>query len=429
MKTVAGDAGARASGRRSVGVHRADSAPAIACNICRSERLTLLIDFGDHPVSKHYLDTSEATPPVWPVRLYFCEDCGLTQLQNSCPPEVLYDNYVTLSSWKPQPHARVQIEKIVQSRELTPDSKIIEIGCNDGGFLQDLASAGYSRAVGVEPSRDAYEGARRKGLEVIPEFLTPSLARSIVAERGQFDLLISRQNLEHMADLAGVLECLDVLVRPGGIVLVELPNFACNLRWPDYSLWEEHVNYFTSDTLKHYLSRAGIEVYDEEVIRYSGEGLVVFGRRSGIARTSLDYLPGLRKANAEYAAAWPGFKARMQAYLAAERERGKRIAVYGAGSRAFCLLNFAGLNPYVDVIVDDQAEKQNHFMPGGRLPIAASKALYDRQIDLCLLGVNAENEQKVIAKHEAWTKKGEFWSVFPPSERLLPVWDEPAGLI
>ena len=60
----------------------------------------------------------------------------------------------------------------------------------------------------------------------------------------------------------------------------------------------------------------------------------------------------------------------------------------------------------------------------------ASEALYAREIDLCLLCVNAENEEKVISKHESWSEKGgQFWSVFPPSGRLLPVWGEPSELI
>ncbi|MEK9701350.1 MAG: hypothetical protein VW829_04980, partial [Deltaproteobacteria bacterium] len=67
------------------------------CNLCGSDQLNKLIDFGRHPVAKHYLDDPNQHRDVYPVKLFVCEECGLTQLQDACPPEVVYDNYVTLS--------------------------------------------------------------------------------------------------------------------------------------------------------------------------------------------------------------------------------------------------------------------------------------------------------------------------------------------
>jgi SAM-dependent methyltransferase len=394
-----------------------------ACHLCGGSDLLTLIEFGSYPVSKHYLTDRNAEPPTWPVNLYFCESCGLTQLQDSCPPEVLYENYVTLSSWKPQPHAAAEIEKIRALDGLTPDAKIIEIGCNDGGFLELLAAAGYRNLLGIEPSKDAYDGAVAKGLNVVREFLTPALAQRLVERHGTFDLFVSRQNLEHMADVAGVIECLRTLLRPGGYALIELPNFGCNLTWRDYSLWEEHVNQFTEETLRYFLALAGIEPVHEEKILFSGEGLVVIGRRTSAVTPSLAHVPELRRRNLQYAHDWPAFREELGEYLAGLRRAGRRIAVYGAGSRAFCLLNFAGLAAHIDVIVDDQPEKQNKFMPGGRIPIVTSDALYSRGIDVCLLTVNTENEEKVMAKHDRWARQGgQFWSVFPPSARLPPIW-------
>lgn len=362
-------------------------------------------------------------PPTWPVRLHFCESCGLTQLVDSCPPEVLYANYVTLSSWKPQPHAVHEIEMLSRLGALGPNTRVVEIGSNDGGFMVQLTEAGCTDIVGVEPSQDAYDLALAKGLTVVKEFLSPALARSMVADGGQFDLFVSRQNLEHIADLRVVAESMEVLLKPGGWVLIELPNFGCNLDWTDYSLWEEHVNYFTTDTLRDYLSLAGIEIVHQEIILFSGEGIVVIGRKTGNAPRSREYLPALRERNVAYAARWPAFRDAIARELGAIRASGKRIAVYGAGSRAFCLINFAGLASFMDIIVDDQTEKQGRFMPQGRLPIMSSDALYENDIGVCLLTVNAENEGKVIAKNARWVEAGgQFWSVFPPSDNLLPIW-------
>jgi hypothetical protein len=126
----------------------------------------------------------------------------------------------------------------------------------------------------------------------------------------------------------------------------------------------------------------------------------------------------------DYAAQFPAFRQAIADFLGGHKEQGRKIAVYGAGARVFCLMNFAGMSPYIDFIVDDQREKQNTFMPGGRIPVRPSEALYTEPADICLLAVNTENEDKVIARHQKWIEGGgTFWSVLPPSDRLLPVWD------
>ena len=393
------------------------------CNLCGCNELVPLIDFGIHPVSKHYLKNASDVRDNWPVKLYFCASCGLSQLVDSCPPEVIYDDYVTLSSWKPQPQVTHEIETVQRMGDLTPNANIVEIGCNDAMFLEALSGAGYRNLLGVEPSKDAHEIATGKGFEIIPEFLSPTLSESIVEQHGKFDLFVSRQNIEHIRDLKGVINSINILLKVGGLVLIELPNYACNLRCRDYSLWEEHVNYFTIETLTYFLSLCNIEVIHKEIFLFSGEGIFVVGRKTDNVIVSLDYLPSLRKLNLQFADYWTVFRSNINTFLHAERLAGKKIAIYGAGSRATCLINFTGIGAYIDMVLDDQPEKQNRFLPGSKLPIVSGEKLYMERLDICLLAVNTEHENKVIEKHKTWVGNGgKFWSVFPPSDRLLPIW-------
>lgn len=395
------------------------------CNMCRASGLTPLIDFGEHPISKHYLSAPDEVRPTWPVRLFFCESCGMTQLVGSVPPELIYDNYVTLSSWKPQRQIPGQVESIKNLESLGRDARVLEIGCNDGIFLKELVAAGFTNLLGVEPAKDAADAASASGLNVVREFLTPDLSRELVAAGGQFDLVISRENFEHIADLHGVIESIRILLKPGGYVLVEVPNYGLNMQALDYSLWEEHVNYFTEETLRHFISLAGVEPVKEERIVFSGEGLVVYGRRTDCSPTDRSYVRGLKERNARYADSWPLFTSALRQYLQSAKDSGRKVALYGAASRAFCLVNYAGVAKHIDYILDDHPAKQDKFMPGGGIPIVSSAALYDPGVDICLLTVSAENEDTVLGKHPSWVANGgEFWSLFPPSERLLPLFKE-----
>src|SRR3989304_6983325 len=182
------------------------------CHLCGGSDLMALIDFGNHPVSKHYLVERFAEQPTWPGRLFFCESCGLTQLIDSCPPDVIYDNYVTLSSWKSQPHVQHEIDTIRNLDGMGPTAKIIEIGSNDGMFLYQMSLSGYKNTLGVEPATDAYDLSVAKGVNTLQAFLSPELSRTIVEQYGKFDLFVSRQHLEQISDHQWEVQSKGVLV-------------------------------------------------------------------------------------------------------------------------------------------------------------------------------------------------------------------------
>jgi 2-polyprenyl-3-methyl-5-hydroxy-6-metoxy-1,4-benzoquinol methylase len=354
--------------------------------------------------------------------MHQCEGCALIQLIEPVPPELLYSDYVTLSSWKHQPHLPRLIELLAE-RELAPTASILEVGSNDGGFLTALKDAGYGSALGVEPAQDAREAADRIGVSTIGEYFEVALANHLVAQHGAFDLLVARQVLEHIEPLDEFSAAMAASLKLGSLVLVEVPNFDFALEARDYSaIWEEHVNCFTIDTLARCLASAGVRVLHSETALFSGEILIVLGEYVGVGQvpTDDDHMPASLHAGAAYAADWPATRARLTEYLAEQAADCGAVAVYGGGCRACSLINYAGIAPHIRLVVDDQPEKQGRFMPGSRLPIEPSEALLEEEVSLCLLAVNAENEEKVIEKHKRFIEAGgRFASLHPPSERLL----------
>jgi hypothetical protein len=102
------------------------------------------------------------------------------------------------------------------------------------------------------------------------------------------------------------------------------------------------------------------------------------------------------------------------------REAGKRIAVFGAGHLAAKFVNFFRLGPMIECVIDDNERKQALLMPGSRLPIRGSSTLATRPIDVCLLSLNPESEQKVLAKNRSFLDQGgEFLSIFASSARAV----------
>jgi len=393
-----------------------------SCHLCEEEKLLHLLDFGEHPIAHRFVTDLSAGEYVHPVRLSFCDNCGLVQLDEPIPPELLYTTYSWLSAWKPQQHIPRLISLIGNMPGMSEDAKILEVGCNDGTFLKDLGKNGYQNAIGIEPARDAFEAAQRGGLKAINDYFCLGAAQKLVEAYGKFDFLITRQVLEHVIALKEFREGMRSALKIGSHVLIEVPNFEFSLRAMDYSaIWEEHVNHFTLHTLSRFLADGGFKVVYTETVPFCGEALIVIAQYLGtpISISSLEVDRAREKAFA-YRDYWPRYREDLINYLRSYRATGRKVAVYGAGCRACCLINYAGLGPYIDVVLDDQTEKQGKYMPGSHLRIYSGDALDDNSVGLCLLAVNAENEDKVIAKHQTYLAKGgRFASVLPPSDRLL----------
>jgi len=83
-------------------------------------------------------------------------------------------------------------------------------------------------------------------------------------------------------------------------------------------------------------------------------------------------------------------------------------------------LNLLELRDAVDFVVDDDPAKSNGSLPGSRLPVYPSDALYERPVRICLMSVAPESESKVQARHRRFLALGgRLVSIFPGSERAL----------
>jgi SAM-dependent methyltransferase len=146
--------------------------------------------------------------------------CGTTGLEWYTPPEAaggeaLYAQLQRLS-WYYMPE---KWEFRQALRILRVGCKVLEVGVGSGHFLQVAARLGFVVS-GVELNQSAAEEARSRGFEVFSTNLT-SLTTEIV---GSFDAVCSFQVLEHVSDPRAFLEDMLRLLRPGGQLILSVPD-------------------------------------------------------------------------------------------------------------------------------------------------------------------------------------------------------------
>ena len=393
-----------------------------SCRLCGSDVETS-IDFSEQPIVNRLLEKPRQVKK-YPMQVGGCKQCGLFQILEPIDALEFYTNYDNGSSVKREPHLHKLLDQL--SSILSTDAKIIDIGCNDGKFLSHLRETGFTNLVGLEPTKNMSSVAIASGFKVFNTFLDVSTADEIVLGEGKFDCVIIRQVLEHIADLENFGLAIQRLVKPGGVIAIEVPDAELNFRGPDYALWEEHVNYFTIKSLEIFLQLNGMKLVDSYVSIFSGLCLSVLGRKIDIESEVFSLEPINNSIADDFSSfkRWSNgfltFRENVKKEIESYNKQGFEVVLYGVGSRSSPFLNIVGICDMLSFAIDDDPRKQGKFLPGSNIEIVSREIGLGRlnSQSLVLLGVNKENEEKLISElsfHNSLT----FKSILPPSEYLL----------
>jgi len=159
-------------------------------------------------------------------------------------------------------HKLIRRRKLVERFSGRKSGRILDVGCATGLFLHEMALAGWQVA-GVEPTASAADYARtRLGLDVFEGVLeqAPFPPRS-------FDAVTFWDVLEHTFSPAATLERAADLLRPAGLVTINIPNWHSLDRRLFGAHWigldpPRHLYVFTRATLTALLQKSGFRVLD-----------------------------------------------------------------------------------------------------------------------------------------------------------------------
>lgn len=148
--------------------------------------------------------------------------------------------------------------------------RILELGCATGHLTEHLVEDGHT-VVGLDIDPLATESAGRFAERVHIVDLDIVDASSVESER--FDVILAGDVLEHLRDPSHALRDLVTLLKPGGRVVVSIPNVSfidvrlmlLEGRWTyqDLGLLDRtHLRWFTREGLRDLLASAGLTATD-----------------------------------------------------------------------------------------------------------------------------------------------------------------------
>ena len=404
------------------------------CRACESANLRPVLSLGRTPLANALLTSEQLDKPegTFPLDLVFCADCALVQITETVPPEVLFSEYLYLSSFSDTvvQNAEGIARRMMSGEALGPDSLVIEIASNDGYLLQHYHHKGIP-VLGIEPAANIARVARdERGIPTLCEFFGTKVARDLVTLGQRADVIHANNVLAHVADLNGVVQGIAELLKQQGVAVIEVPYVKDFIDHCEFdTIYHEHLCYFSLTALDRLFRSHDLVVQDVERISIHGGTLRIFVSRKDAATASAAVQALLAEEEAWGAhreAFYTGFgesvtrlKGELLRLLTALKGQGKSIAAYGASAKGSTLLNYFGIGRNViDFVVDRSTVKQGRYTPGTHLPILAPTALLERRPDyLLLLSWNFADE--ILAQQEAYRRQGGRFIIPIPECRVV----------
>lgn len=395
-----------------------------ACLACGSGPVDALLDFGAQPPSNRFVKAGDHGQEAHSLIIGQCQSCALIQLLDPMSPAMVKSRFDWLTYNEPEGHLDGLVTHLCDSVGIGKDARIVGLSYKDDSTLARFNKKGYGNTFRFDLRQDLGIADPYAGLESIQQAVDDRLTQGLVERHGQADLLLVRHVLEHAHDPVRFLRALGALVKPGGHLVLEMPDCTKFIEACDYSfVWEEHITYFSPATFSAFAQRQGYAVVELLDYAYPLENSLV-----GVLKVETvngnRALPGVstkelavgRRFGLEFA----GRRVAVRNHLQRLRDQGQRIAVFGAGHLAAKYLNLFDLGQIIDCVIDDNPHKQGLRMPGSDLPVLGSAVLAEGKIGLCLLSLSPESEQKVLAnKQDYIAAGGRFASIFALSPLAL----------
>jgi SAM-dependent methyltransferase len=341
------------------------------CPSCGAQNMSIFYRASDVPVNSCLLLSTQQQALDFPrgnVALGFCKACGFISNTAFDPEKVNYFSvYEDQQCFSPTFNTFAQnlALHLIETYNLH-NKHILEIGCGKGDFLALLCELGNNFGVGIDPAyiKDRVHSKVSDRLTFIEDYYSDKYANY------HGDLICCRHTLEHIPNTAEFLSSVRRAIgnRLDTAVFFEVPDVTRVLR--ELAFWDiyyEHCSYFSQGSLARLFRscRFGIidlyKDFDDQYILIEAKPV---SRKAEKMREQKESVKEMAK-DVKF------FSTNCREKLNQWKNRlnklyadGRRIVVWGSGSKCVSFMSTLGVKDEIEYIVDINPFRHGKYLPG-----------------------------------------------------------------
>ena len=351
-----------------------------------------IIDLGMHPYADTFIKENQLnkTEPVYPLQCFLDEKTGHIEVGCQTNPDErynLYDySYTSSNSEFSRKYWESYAIEVCEKLKLKEPINIAEIGSNDGYLAKQFQNKGH-KVLGIDSSSYMSKLANKLGVNTFCGMFDSTLSETIVNMFSKMDLIIANNVFNHSNDPLDFALGAKNLLSSNGVFVFEVPYWYNTIVDKKFDqIYHEHVSYFTVKSSKELLKKAGLTVFDVEVVDYHGGSIRVYSKvnPSKISPNVSKLIDKEEKEGLFKAETYSKFmtdiktkRAKFLKKLYQISEKNIPIVAVGAAAKGNTFLNFYNLdNTVIDYVTDISIHKKDKYTPLTRIPIQDDKTVF-----------------------------------------------------
>ena len=391
------------------------------------QKIPIIFNFGKMPIANNFSNKVDKKN-LYEMKIAFNESNGLFQLVSAPNPKKLFnDSYAFMSSTSNS--MKIHFKKIANSikKMMKKNSKIMEIGCNDGIFLQNFRNFEH---LGIEPSKNVCSVSRSKKLKVLNSFFSEKLIKQKKL-LNKFDFIFAANVICHIPNMLALFKCIEKSLKQDGFFIFEEPYLGAMLEKTSYDqIYDEHFYMFSVSSIISILDKFNLKLVSAERIPTHGGSMRYYVKKTNSTKISeklkqiLKYEKKLKiskiKTIKKFVANCINSKKRILKIMKRIKTKGEDIYGYGATSKSTTILHFCNVKDnFIKGIFDNTPTKIGKYFPSKKINIIDYKEFKKIKPNYCFLF--AWNHYKEIFKKEKKNKIKWFCHIdkkhFPKNQR------------
>jgi len=177
--------------------------------------------------------------------------------------------------FNPQKLATDNIDRLSTSF-ITPDSKILELGCSTGFMSQYFKTKLNCQVIGLDINSQALKQAKKHCQQVILGDLEDKSVQVKIKRSSPFDIVFASAVIEHLQDSESTLQLIKQVLKPNGVLIITTSNIAHwrmrlklffgNWNYQDYgTLDKTHLKFYTYHTFQTLIKSAGFKILEVKI--------------------------------------------------------------------------------------------------------------------------------------------------------------------